>query len=94
MFHSDEKEPELWAPAGPPPQEHFAPPLSRKTSQVSFEQMKSSGCVGYRRSFQQVPKADMQELPRAQYQPAIIQTRVGIILYPSPGTIELCTITG
>ena len=28
------KEPELWAPAGPPPQEHFAPPLSRKTSQV------------------------------------------------------------
>ena len=94
MFNSDEKEPELWAPAGPPPQEHFAPPLSRKTSQVSFEQMISSGCVGYRRSFQQVPKADMQELPRAQYQPAIIQTRVGIILYPSPGTIELCTITG
>ena len=29
------KEPELWAPAGPPPQEHFAPPpLSRKNSQV------------------------------------------------------------
>jgi len=52
------KEPELWAPAGPPPQEHFAPPpLSRKNSQVQ--------------------RPDIPELPRAQYQPAIIQTRAG-----------------
>jgi len=52
------QEPELWAPAGPPPQEHFAPPLSRKSSQVQRS-------------------ADIQELPRAHYQPAIIQTRAG-----------------
>jgi len=51
------QEPELWAPAGPPPQEHFAPPPSRKSSQVQ--------------------RADVQELPRAHYQPAIIQMRAG-----------------
>ena len=79
MYSNDVvKEPELWAPAGPPPQEHFAPPLSRKSSQVFF-------LIHYSNFLQQQPlnqvqrSADIHELPRAHYQPAIIQTRVRTI---------------
>ena len=41
-FNDGEKEPELWAPAGPPPQEHFVPPLPRKASQVFFLAVQNS----------------------------------------------------
>ena len=79
MYFND-KEPELWAPAGPPPQEHFAPPLSRKTSQVFCLIVIYDSTGEHQQPSHQVQRsADIHELPRAQYQPAIIQTRVRTI---------------